>query len=161
MYDICLLSFCVLLVYGALCDVTTFEIPDFVSVLGALLFVPAVLGADLGITYIAWHLLAGTLVLCIGFALFVANLLGGGDAKVLAAAALWCGLEGLLPLLFWVAIIGGILTLLLILCRRLKIFRRFRSVGWLVRLQEESGVPYSVAITCGTLIIFSESYMGP
>ena len=47
MYDVCLVSFCILLVYGAVCDVTTFEIPNFVSIVGGFLFFPAALFVQL------------------------------------------------------------------------------------------------------------------
>ena len=158
MYDVCLILFFVLLVYGAICDVATFEIPNFISVLGVLLFFPATIGANWEFSEIVQHLLAGGLVLLVGIGLFVMNVLGGGDVKVLAAAAVWSGFSGLFALLFWVALVGGVLTLALILFRRIAMLERCQSLRWVARLHGEAGVPYCVAISFGTLLSFSDMY---
>ena len=100
MYNLCLNLFFVLLVYGAICDVVTFEIPNFISVVGVLLFFPATLGAHWEFSQIVQHLLAGGVVLLVGISFFVMNVLGGGDVKVLAVAAVWSGFSGLFALLF-------------------------------------------------------------
>ena len=50
--------------------------------------------------------------------LFGLNLVGGGDAKLLAASALWIGYEQLVPFLLYVTIFGGALALLLLAYRR-------------------------------------------
>jgi len=47
--------------------------------------------------------------LALGLALFARGGLGGGDVKVLAALGALVGLRGLFPLLFYVAIAGGVL----------------------------------------------------
>ena len=57
MYDVCLSLFFALLVYGAICDVTTFEIPNFISVVGVLLFLPATIGANWEFSEIVQHIL--------------------------------------------------------------------------------------------------------
>jgi len=158
MYDVCLLLFCVLLVYGSVCDVMTFEIPNFVSIAGGLLFFPAALFVQLELGVIALHLLAGALALGAGFSLFVANILGGGDVKILSAVALWTGLHDLLPLLFCMALIGGLLALLLLLFRRFRLPRRAHNLGWLASLHAQKGVPYSVAIVLAALLSFSGSW---
>ena len=158
MYDLCLNLFFVLLVYGAICDVVTFEIPNFISVVGVLLFLPATLGAHWEFSEIAHHFLAGGVVLLVGISFFVVNVLGGGDVKVLAAAAVWSGFSGLFALLFWVALVGGALTLMLILFRRIAMPQWGQSLRWFARLHGEVGVPYGVAISFGTVVSFSESY---
>ena len=38
-----------------------------------------------------WHFAAGALVLAVTFGLFAMGGMGGGDAKLLAATALWMG----------------------------------------------------------------------
>ena len=158
MYDVCLSLFFVLLVYGAICDVATFEIPNFISVLGVLLFLPATIGANWEFSEIIQHLLAGGVVRIVGVSFFLIKVLGGGDVKVLAAAAVWTGFSDLFALLFWVALVGGALTLMLILFRRIAMPQWCQSLRWFARLHREAGVPYGVAISFGTLFSFSEIY---
>ena len=158
MYDVCLVSFCILLVYGAVCDVTTFEIPNFVSIVGGFLFFPAALFVQLELGVMALHLLAAALALGAGFSLFVANILGGGDVKIFSVVALWSGLQDLLPLLFCMALIGGLLALLLLLFRRFRLPRGAHHLGWLANLHAQKGVPYSVAIVLAALLSFSGSW---
>jgi prepilin peptidase CpaA len=158
MYDVCLGLFFVLLLYGAICDVATFEIPNFVSVVGALLFLPATVGLDWEFSEILQHFLAGCMVFLLGLILFAVKVLGGGDVKVLSAAGVWSGFSNLLVLFFWVAVIGGVLTLILILFRQVAMPRRFQSLRWIARLHGHTGVPYGVAISFGTLLSFSEIY---
>jgi len=158
MFDVCLFSFCVLLVYGAICDVTTFEIPNFISIAGSLLFFPAALSVPLELGVLALHLLAAVLVFCVGFCLFVANILGGGDVKIFSAVALWSGLHNLLPLLFCVALTGGVLAFLLLLFRRFRLPRGAQRLDWFANLHIQKGVPYSVAIVLAALFILSGSW---
>ena len=158
MYDVCLSLFFVLLVYGAICDVVTFEIPNFISVVGLLLFLPATIGTNWEFSEIFQHFLAGGVVLLVGISFFVMNILGGGDVKVLAAAAVWSGFSGLFALLFWVALVGGALALTLILFRAVAMPQRWQSRRWFARLHGEAGVPYGVAISFGALFSFSDMY---
>jgi len=156
MYEICLILFCILLLYGAICDLVTFEIPNFVSVLGVVLFILTSLGASWQFWNVALHLVAGGTVLSLGAALFLLNICGGGDVKILSAVAVWFGFSGLLPVLFWVALFGGILCLILMLYRTIPLPRRFSSIGWLRNLHKRTGIPYGVAIGSGSLVAFSQ-----
>lgn len=52
-----------------------------------------------------------------GFCLFALRLMGGGDIKLLMATSLWIGYEHLFEFIFWIAISGGILSVLLLLVR--------------------------------------------
>ena len=64
------------------------------------------------------HLAAGLVVFSVGFALFALNVMGGGDAKLLTAAAVWYGLTpALFTFLVYVAYAGGALTLLILILR--------------------------------------------
>ena len=57
------------------------------------------------------HLLAMGLALLILLPLFAANMLGGGDVKLLAAVALCLGMQKLSALLILVGIVGGVFAL--------------------------------------------------
>ena len=66
---------------------------------------------------IGLHLAAGALVLVVCFGLFAAGWIGGGDAKLAAATALWFGFEQLLPYLAVAGVVGGVLTLAILMLR--------------------------------------------
>jgi len=46
----------------------------------------------------------------IGFGLFSVTLIGGGDAKLLAAVSLWIGWNNLVPFMIWMLIFGGFIS---------------------------------------------------
>lgn len=71
---------------------------------------------------------------------FMAGQMGGGDVKMLGALALWFPWEPLLSLLMIMAIAGGVLTLIIIVERKLK-----RKTG-------QPEIPYGVAIAFAGLI---------
>jgi len=74
-------------------------------------------------------------MLVVGFAMFARGWVGGGDAKLMAAAALWLGFEHLFAFLLWTAILGGGLALLLLA------YRRMLPPPWLIRQ------PWALSIT--------------
>ncbi|OAN58818.1 A24 family peptidase [Sphingomonas sp. TDK1] len=84
------------------------------------------------------------------FALFVGafalSMMGGGDVKLIGALALWLPLAPLLRMLILMSLLGGALTLLMLLGKKLR--RR--------KAQAPIEVPYGVAITLAALIILSE-----
>lgn len=155
------LAFPALLALGAACDVMRYRIPNAVSIVLALLYLPAALAAGHGLEQIAWHLAAGATVLLIGMGLFFAGLFGGADAKMLAAAACWTGFALLPPFLITMALAGGVLALALLagrfVLRRTALGRRHESSGtWLGRqLIRPRAVPYGVAIAVGGIAVFA------
>ena len=76
---------------------------------------------------IAWHLAAGAAVLVLTFVMFSRGWVGGGDAKLAAATALWFGFAHLLDYLLYASIFGGVLTLALIQFRMLPLPAPARS----------------------------------
>lgn len=99
----------VLIVAGA-GDVMTMRIPNFLPVvLSAVFFVCAF---SIGFSqFDLWlHIATGLCFLSAGFALFSFGLIGGGDAKILAAAALWFGFPDVLYFLILTALAGGALA---------------------------------------------------
>ena len=102
-----LVAFISLMLAAAVSDIRFYRIPNWLSASVATLFLAAALIFTMPFALIGWHLLAGTAVLLVGFCLFAANIIGGGDAKLLAAAALWAGWTELPSLLFYTALAGG------------------------------------------------------
>ncbi len=153
------LAFPVLLALAAWGDVARYRIPNSLSIALAASYLPAALAAGAGLSEIAWHLAAGVGLLAIGIALFFAGVLGGGDAKLIAAAACWTGFPVLPAFLIYVALAGGALALALLVLRRLLV-RVFgitadsdRRLGRLVARPRD--VPYGLAIAIGGIAIFA------
>lgn len=106
----------VLVVAAAIIDLRTREIPDAFPI--ALLAL-ALVGKLAGWSSVTWlGMLAGCVVgFLIPALLFWRGAMGGGDVKLLAALGAGLGLQALLSVLFWTAILGGLLALA-ILARR-------------------------------------------
>ena len=94
-----LVVFAGLLVYAACTDVASLTIPNWVSIALAGVFPLAALAVGMPLSEIGMHYLFGAAILAIGFFLFAANIFGGGDAKLIAAAAVWTGFQGFFALL--------------------------------------------------------------
>ena len=92
-------------------------------------------------------------VLSAMFLMFSLGWIGGGDAKLAAATALWLGWASILDYGVTAALCGGALTLAILAIRftRLPAFLERRS--WLARLKEKSAcVPYGIALAAAGLI---------
>ena len=135
------------MVYGGIGDLCRFQIPNWISVVIAAGFLPAAVGLGWPMGTVALHFGAGFAMLALGILLFSFNIFGGGDAKLLAAIAIWTGWGPLPFYLLMVAVAGGALTLFLIVFRRLGLPAPLVRIGWVHRLHsEETAVPYGVAI---------------
>jgi prepilin peptidase CpaA len=141
------LAFPLLLLYAAWHDIATMTIPNWVSILLAALFLPAAFAAGLTPGEIGFHLAFAGGVLLACAALFYLGVFGGGDAKVIAAASLWIGLSASGYFVMGMAVAGGVLALVLIAARRMKLSS---SKDWAKRLlSPQEGAPYAVAIAVG------------
>jgi prepilin peptidase CpaA len=156
-----MLEFWVLLIlpaaaaFAAAMDIFTMTIPNRVSMVMALAFFPAAWIAGIDWWQIADHVGTGAFVLVFGFLLFARGLFGGGDAKLLAAIALWLGYDNLLPYLLCVAVTGGFLAMGIGMWRQVPLPRQLLGEPWAHRLHKEgSGIPYGVALASGVLMIY-------
>jgi len=156
-----MLEFWVLLIlpaavaFAAAMDIFTMTIPNRVSVIMAVAFFPAAWLAGIGWEAIAQHVAMSFGVLIVGFVLFARGLFGGGDAKLLAAIALWLGYNDFLPYLLCVAVTGGILAVLIGMARQVPLPRQLLGEAWAHRLHREGGgIPYGVALAAGLLMIY-------
>lgn len=139
-----------LLATAAILDVLTFRIPNLIVIALAALFLAAALVAP---GPVAWldHLGAGAAALVCAAILFHFKLLGGGDAKLLAALSLWAGFGTLIPLLIAVSIVGGALALTLLGLR--PVFARIGGVAWPDSLRPGHPIPYGIALGAGGIIM--------
>lgn len=147
-----------LLMFAALRDVTSYTIPNWISVAAAAAFLPAALAAHLAPAQIALGLGAGGALLVAGIAMFALRWIGGGDAKLMAAAGVWLGWGAILPFLLWTAVVGGALAVTLLFARKLSVWLPAFAPAWLRRLVTPGeNVPYGVAIAAGALAVFPTS----
>jgi prepilin peptidase CpaA len=147
-----------LVAFAAASDLFSMTISNRVSLalLGGFLGLAVLSG--MGLYDILLHVGAGALVLAVTFALFALGQIGGGDAKVAAAAALWFGFAHLLDYLVYASLFGGALTLLLLQFRRWPLPYAFVGQTWLLKLHaNDSGVPYGIALAIGALAIYPET----
>ena len=141
------------LLFAASCfDVLKLRIPNMIPVGLIALFALQLL---VGGTFQAPldHVLAMGLALLILLPLFALNMLGGGDVKLLAAVALWLGMNKLAALLILVGIVGGIFALF------------WLAMRWLVRaglrarslprsLQAKAPLPFALPIMIVAVLLF-------
>lgn len=144
------LGFSAILIYAAWRDLAEMLIPNWCSIAIALLFFPAAAAAGFSLEQIGWHLAFGAIVLLVCAGLFFVGVFGGGDAKVIAACSLWTGFAGSTAFIMWMAMAGGLLSLALIVLRRLKVQS---ERPWAKRLLSPTeGAPYVVAIAAGAFL---------
>jgi prepilin peptidase CpaA len=143
-----------LLAVAGVWDLASFTIPNFLSLAMVALFGVFALAAGLALPAVGLHLLAGLTGLALGFAMFALGWIGGGDAKLFAAVALWLGFADLLPYALMASVCGGALTLALLALRRWPLPRLVARRGWALRLHDaRSGIPYGVALVAGAFIL--------
>ncbi len=152
-----LLLFPAVLAYAAVMDVFTMTIPNRIS-LGLIAGFPlAALLAGFPMHTALMHLAAFAIILAFGIGLFALNLLGGGDAKLLATAALWIGFDQLLPFVTTVTVAGGALAVLFLAGRRIPV-GSLPLPEWAARLHKDgNGIPYGLAICAGGLLVYPKT----
>ena len=144
--------------FAAASDLLTMTIANRISlILLAGFAVVAVLGGLSG-TVLLSHLAAGTAVLAVAFLCFACRWIGGGDAKLAAATALWLGFGNLFDYLIYTSILGGALTLIIVLFRTIPLPAVLVGSQWAERLHRpDAGIPYGIALAAAALIVYPQS----
>jgi prepilin peptidase CpaA len=141
--------------FAASSDLFTMTIANRVSIIlvagfGALAALTGMSAADL-----LSHVGAAAAVLAVVFVFFARGWIGGGDAKLAAATALWLGFAHLLDYLFYASLFGGALTLAIIYFRGAPLPQVFVGLPWAEWLhRSDSGVPYGIALTAAALVVY-------
>ena len=153
-----LLVFPALMAFAAVSDLFTMTISNRVSIALAASFLLLAPLTGMGPEQMLLHVAAGAIVLVVAFGCFAMGWMGGGDAKILAAASLWFGFSYLLNYLLYASLFGGALTLLLLQFRQWPLPYMLVGQAWLDRLHaKENGIPYGIALAIGALIIYPET----
>lgn len=156
--EILLLTFSLLLICAALSDLLSMKIPNWLSLALITLFIPAAWLSDVSAAAIGYSFGVAVAVFAVCFLLFVLNVMGGGDAKLLAALALWFGLTpALLVFLVNVAFAGGVLTLVILVIRWKSHWVTDRGVWLPASLTTAKKIPYGIAIAAGALMAMPQA----
>ena len=143
--------------FAASMDLLTMTIPNRISLTLIAAFLVAVPVTGMPWDQFIWHLGAGGLVLSFGIAMFALGWMGGGDAKLIAAASLWVGFENLPMFLAQIAVLGGVLSVAILAYRSFPIGSR-PIPKWAARLHTAGGgIPYGIAIAGGALLIYPQT----
>jgi prepilin peptidase CpaA len=145
--------------YAAISDMLSMTIANRVSLtlLAAFAAIAPFTGMDW--TAYAMHFAAGGLVLAITFTLFALGAMGGGDAKLMSATALWMGFgPPLMSYMVFSAMAGGALTLAILSYRKSALavytahnpFLRHFANG-------QKGIPYGIALGAGGIMAYPET----
>jgi prepilin peptidase CpaA len=157
-----LLLFPALMAFAASSDLLTMTISNKLSL--ALIAGFFVLTLAIGMSWpaIGMHLAAAALVLVFSFGFFSQGWIGGGDAKLVAATALWFGFDNLFDYLIYASMFGGVLTLLLIQFRKLPLPGPLARQAWIMRLHETGGgIPYGIALAAAALAVYPKTAWMP
>jgi prepilin peptidase CpaA len=142
-----------LVIVAALKDLTSFTIPNWISLVLLAAFVPAALTGGMAWPLFGLHFAVFAAALVAGMGMYALGWIGGGDAKLFAVSGLWLGAGGAVPFVTVTALAGGALAVILVSLRH-DFVRTHVPAGpaWVERLRQPKGdAPYGVAIAIGGL----------
>ena len=147
-----------MMAFAASSDLFTMTISNRVSLMlvGGFFALAAIMGVNAA--EMISHLSAGCVVLVAAFGLFARGIIGGGDAKLAAAAALWLGFDHLLPYLLLASLLGGALSVGLIWFRMAPLPEWLARQAWVERLHgKDSGIAYGIALAAAALAVYPDT----
>jgi prepilin peptidase CpaA len=154
--------YCLLFVACAITDFVWLRIPNLLVLSLVVLFLacPAVTGVPVNWV---WHIVPAVLVLFCSALLFRAGKMGGGDVKLLAAAALWVGVDGMPTFLIGLGVAGFFVALLFVISWRLFDAPLMRLQAWPAAralvpqsLAQRGNIPYGIVIAVASIAAASK-----
>lgn len=133
-------------------DASKFIIPNWL--VGSLLLVypVALFAANFAVDW-KMDLLGMLITFAIGYVVFALRMMGGGDVKLIIVLALWVGWEKLAMFGFNFAVLGGVLSIFILIVRKI-IPHIISDKGKLPRiLRNKEPVPYGLAIAGAFLMM--------
>jgi len=153
-----LLLFPAMMAFAASSDLFTMTISNRVSLILVGGFFALAFWSGMSPNDVLSHVGAAFSVLAVTFVFFARGWIGGGDAKLAAATALWLGFDHLMEYLLYASIFGGILTLAMIRFRLMPLPDAIARQDWVKRLHKlDGGVPYGIALAAAALLIYPET----
>ena len=154
----------ILLIIAAAGDVVSLRIPNWLTIVTAMLFFPMAFLTGMPLSDFGTHILAGVILFGAGFVFFQFGLFGGGDAKLMAAAGLWFGTSQTLPFLLATALAGGALAFVVGIWSMLLLSWEIHGSGQGLgnfgkKIREmKPNVPYGLAFAIGGIWAFRETW---
>lgn len=143
---------------AACSDLLTMTIPNRLSVILIASFALIAPLAGLSMHEMLMHFSAGAAVFTACFILFAFNIMGGGDAKILTASAIWFGLnESLVNYLAYVSVLGGFLSLFILMMRTQHNFILAYGIPVPETMLHKKKVPYGIAIGAAAFLAYPMS----
>lgn len=141
---------------AAFCDIISMKIPNRVSVILAASFFLIAPFSGMELATFGWSVVAALSVFAACFALFALNVMGGGDAKILSAGALWYGFNAdLTAFLGYTGIFGGLLALVVLMIRANQNMLLASALPIPMHFfKPRAGIPYGVAIGAAAFFTF-------
>ena len=153
-----LLLFPALMAFAASSDLFTMTISNRVSLILVAGFFVLAFWSGMSVNDMLFHVGAAMAVLAVTIVFFAFNWIGGGDAKLAAATALWLGFDHLMAYLLYASIFGGVLTLLILRFRFMPLPKALAGQEWAKRLHRlDGGVPYGIALAAAALLIYPDT----
>jgi prepilin peptidase CpaA len=144
--------------FAASSDLITMTISNRVSIILVGGFLALALMSGMPTMEVLSHVGAGALVLVVTFGFFTCGWIGGGDAKLAAATAMWFGFDYLLNYLLYASLLGGALTLLLLELRLVPLPGLLAGQFWAQRLHRKDGdIPYGIALAAAALLVYPDT----
>lgn len=152
-----LVVFPILMVFSAFADLLTMTIPNRVSLTLVASFAILALYLQMPLAAALSHFSCGAAMLVATFIMFQFRWIGGGDAKLAAATALWLGWDQLLDYGLIASLAGGALTLAILELRRLGPLSLAKSPYFAHLCDKTAGVPYGIALAIAGLLVYPQS----
>jgi prepilin peptidase CpaA len=153
-----LVLFPAMMAFAASSDLLTMTISNRVSLILVGSFYALALASGMSGADMLSHTGAGGIVLLVAFGCFARGWIGGGDAKLAAATALWLGFDFLTNYLIYASLFGGVLTLVLLQFRKMPLPPMLAGREWVERLhRKDGGVPYGIALAAAALAIYPDT----
>ena len=153
-----LLVFPALMAFAASSDLVTMTISNRVSLALIASFFALAWMWGMPLAEIGMHAGAAACVLVVAFIFFARGWIGGGDAKLAAATALWFGFDQLLNYVIIASMLGGVLTLAILRFRLMPLPSFLANQEWAKRLHRmDTGIPYGIALALAALLIYPDT----
>jgi prepilin peptidase CpaA len=150
-----LLLFPAVMAFAASSDLLTMTISNRLTLVLIAGFLALAFFSGMPLHDMLMHAGAALAVLAVTFVFFARGWIGGGDAKLAAATALWLGFDHLMAFALYASIFGGILTLAIIRFRLMPLPQALAEQEWVMRLHKvDGGVPYGIALAAAALVIY-------
>ena len=165
MYQIAILTFFpAAVIFAAAMDLFSMTIPNRISLVLMAGFFCLAPFSGLTLTAVGMHVLAALLMLAVTVTLFSYNFIGGGDAKLASAVALWFGFDNLMEYALLASMLGGALSIAFLAFRQVPLPYAWAQAPWVERLHtHKGGIPYGIALSIAALIVYHQSFwvLGP